>query len=434
MLNQLPMTLRKVNLMNIHLKIQELRKKAGLSQEALASQLGISRQAVSKWESGVSTPDIEKIVALSRIFGVSLSELLTGEKEETAPMDETPVEAPVEIPVSDEKYEELLQDHLMQIDAMLKNSKKKRPVLRIALALIAVTALFFYLVHHNKELHALEDNLKILQSDMSGISSMRTDINHQIYSIRQEISDTLKQEYGMVADYNIDYRDMSFSDRTVILDISASPRVWNNGDNIFFIVESQGERLNVEGNYENGTATASVTAPLSDNIQVSACIISGGTTVQEKLDDIRSLLSLHLLDVDGHGSISSSHTDGSDSFTLNGSVSVFVSTKLYDETKSAKSQIKSLVLEFIENGETTLAFDMLESRPDFNAVEMCNFNYEMDDTERPLRAGDTYEFVVTLIDTNGVIYRGVLESIEITEDLHIEHDNTNYGSFEIIMP
>lgn len=427
------MTLRKVNLMNIHLKIQELRKKAGLSQEALASQLGISRQAVSKWESGVSTPDIEKIVALSKIFGVSLSELLTGEKEETAPA-EMPLEAPPEMIVPDEKYEELLQDHLLQIDAMLKNSKKKRLGLRIGLALMAAILLLGYFIHHNREMHALEDNIKTLQSDMSGISSMRTDINHQIYSIRQEISDTLKQEYGMVADYNIDYRDMSFSDRTVILDIFASPRVWNNGDNIFFIVESQGERLNVEGNYENGTATASVTAPLSDNIQVSACIISGGTTVQEKLDDIRSLLSLHLLDVDGHGSISSSHTDGSDNFTLNGSVSVFVSTKLYDETKSAKSQIKSLTLEFIENGKTTLAFDMLESRPDFNAVEMCNFNYEMDDTERPLRAGDTYEFVVTLIDTNGVIYRGVLESIEITEDLHIEHDNTNYGSFEIIMP
>ena len=433
MLRQLPMTLRKVNLMNIHLKIQELRKKAGLSQEALASQLGISRQAVSKWESGVSTPDIDKIVALSKIFGVSLSELLTGEKEETAPA-EMPLEAPPEMIVPDEKYEELLQDHLLQIDTMLKNSKKKRLGLRIGIALIAVIVLLSYFAHHNIEMHALEDNIKTLQNDMSSISNIRTDINHQIYSIRQEISDTLKQEYGMVADFDINYRDMSFSDRTVVLDISASPRVWKEDDNIFFIVESQGERLNVEGNYENGTATASVTAPLSDNIQVSACIISGGTTVQEKLDDIRSLLSLHLLDVDGHGSISSSHTDGSDNFTLNGSVSVFVSTKLYDETKSAKSQIKSLTLEFIENGKTTLAFDMLESKPDFNAVEMCNFNYEMDDTERPLRAGDTYEFVVTLVDTNGVTYRGTLESIEITEDLHIEHDNTNYGSFEIIMP
>lgn len=178
------MTLRKVNLMNIHLKIQELRKKAGLSQEALASQLGISRQAVSKWESGVSTPDIEKIVALSKIFGVSLSELLTGEKEETAPA-EMPLEAPPEMIVPDEKYEELLQDHLLQIDAMLKNSKKKRLGLRIGLALMAAILLLGYFIHHNREMHALEDNIKTLQSDMSGISSMRTDINHQIYSIRQ---------------------------------------------------------------------------------------------------------------------------------------------------------------------------------------------------------------------------------------------------------
>ncbi|MBQ6835938.1 MAG: helix-turn-helix transcriptional regulator, partial [Clostridia bacterium] len=41
--------------MNIHLKIQELRKKAGLSQEGFAERLGVSRQAVSKWESGAST-------------------------------------------------------------------------------------------------------------------------------------------------------------------------------------------------------------------------------------------------------------------------------------------------------------------------------------------------------------------------------------------
>ena len=57
-------------------KIIELRKKSGLSQEELAEKINVSRQAVSKWESMQSTPDINKIIALSEIFGVSTDYLL----------------------------------------------------------------------------------------------------------------------------------------------------------------------------------------------------------------------------------------------------------------------------------------------------------------------------------------------------------------------
>lgn len=52
-------------------KIIDLRKKAGWSQEELAQQLGVSRQSVSKWEGAQSIPDIDKILQMSRIFGVS---------------------------------------------------------------------------------------------------------------------------------------------------------------------------------------------------------------------------------------------------------------------------------------------------------------------------------------------------------------------------
>ena len=121
-------------------------------------------------------------------------------------------------------------------------------------------------------------------------------------------------------------------------------------------------------------------------------------------------------------------------FTILGSVSVFVSTRLYDENKSAKSQINSLTLEFIENGKATQTVDMLELKPDFNAAEMCNFNYSLDTIERSLNAGDTYEFVVTLTDLNNVTYRGVLERIEIGDNLTIGHDKSYYGSFEAILP
>lgn len=62
-------------------KITELRKKQGWSQEELAQKLDISRQSVSKWESGGAMPDLDKIIKLSSIFGVSTDYLLKGEEE-----------------------------------------------------------------------------------------------------------------------------------------------------------------------------------------------------------------------------------------------------------------------------------------------------------------------------------------------------------------
>lgn len=56
-------------------KIYTLRRKNGLSQEQLAEKIGVSRQAVSKWEGGLSTPELEKLKALSECFQVSIDEL-----------------------------------------------------------------------------------------------------------------------------------------------------------------------------------------------------------------------------------------------------------------------------------------------------------------------------------------------------------------------
>lgn len=58
------------------------RKRLGLSQEELAAQLGVSRQAVSKWEVGSAMPDPGNIVALAKIFGISTDELLIDAPEE----------------------------------------------------------------------------------------------------------------------------------------------------------------------------------------------------------------------------------------------------------------------------------------------------------------------------------------------------------------
>ena len=64
-------------------KIIALRKRAGWSQEELAQQLGVTRQSVSKWEGAQSMPDMDKVLQMSRLFGVSTDYLLKDELEET---------------------------------------------------------------------------------------------------------------------------------------------------------------------------------------------------------------------------------------------------------------------------------------------------------------------------------------------------------------
>lgn len=64
--------------MNLAERIQRLRKQQGMSQEDLADALGVSRQAVSKWESGQSIPDVDRIIQLSDFFHVTTDHLLKG--------------------------------------------------------------------------------------------------------------------------------------------------------------------------------------------------------------------------------------------------------------------------------------------------------------------------------------------------------------------
>ena len=66
--------------MELSQRIQQLRKEQNMTQQDLADRLFVSRQAVSRWEMGTAMPDLENLVAMSRVFGVTVDELLTGEK------------------------------------------------------------------------------------------------------------------------------------------------------------------------------------------------------------------------------------------------------------------------------------------------------------------------------------------------------------------
>ena len=77
--------------MNIEIanRLYTLRKKYGFSQEELAEKIGVSRQAVSKWERSESSPDTENLLALSKIYGVTIDEMLNKDIEESHVFEET---------------------------------------------------------------------------------------------------------------------------------------------------------------------------------------------------------------------------------------------------------------------------------------------------------------------------------------------------------
>ena len=64
--------------MELKERIALARKQAGLSQEQLGEKLGVSRQAVSRWESDAAVPELEKLIAMSRLFGGTVGVLLGG--------------------------------------------------------------------------------------------------------------------------------------------------------------------------------------------------------------------------------------------------------------------------------------------------------------------------------------------------------------------
>lgn len=95
--------------MNIEIanRLVNLRKEKGLSQEQLAEKIGVSRQAVSKWERSEASPDTDNIILLARLYNVSLDELLRTDEEIAPPEEEPEADIPEQAePVEEEKTDD----------------------------------------------------------------------------------------------------------------------------------------------------------------------------------------------------------------------------------------------------------------------------------------------------------------------------------------
>lgn len=123
--------------MEFNNKLYELRKQKGFSQEELANRLNVSRQTISKWEVGESTPDMENLVAISELFKISLDELV---------LDKVPEEADTSAQVVKSEFYSDIKENVLT-DENRKKAKKGLKIAAIVLGIIVLIDLISFVIY-----------------------------------------------------------------------------------------------------------------------------------------------------------------------------------------------------------------------------------------------------------------------------------------------
>lgn len=266
--------------------IQKLRKESGLSQEDLAEMLGVSRQAVSKWESDAAQPTMVNIIALAKAFDVSIGSLFGDGPEND-----------VKGPEIDPQLVRLFTE---QNEANERTARRNRTIGAVAVAVIAVAMLSLYLL--------FSKSIDMMKSEMAAQSSRNAELNSRVDllnsliisqpgSIADALEDKLKTGNTNLSDYSVLVSEFNEKEGTVTLKLTASPKVHKEGMTAEFIAAIPGsEPISVKGEQSTGYLfTGEVELPLSDEIRLSVVFREGTVSEPQFLEIVRDLKSQYVM-------------------------------------------------------------------------------------------------------------------------------------------
>ena len=286
--------------MTIGQRIAELRRQNNLSQEALGEALGVTRQSISKWESDGALPEIEKLVAMSRLFGVSVGALL-GVEEETPAEGTEPDKTRQESELSEAQLrmveeiaarytdalrdETLRQEQARREDAQ-KAAEKKKPGKKAILAGAFCAGLLLYgIISLFSRLERLDNNYTNLSHSINNVTDS---VNRQISGIAYQVENILNEQNALTADFGTSVAEVNAKEMTVSFDVYAVPKTYEAGMTVEFLAESDsGETHSAEGiEGANARFSGRITCPLTENsvITVSAAFMRGGVRETQVLD------------------------------------------------------------------------------------------------------------------------------------------------------
>lgn len=270
--------------MTIGQRIAHQRKELGLSQEALGDQLGVSRQSIYKWESDSALPEIDKLIALSRLFGVSVGWLLG--------VEDPPEPAGPEGELTETQLKMVEEIVGRYIAAQPKPRKRRR--WPWALAGLALCLVLFSLFDR---LGRMDDQYVDLRNSVYRVESS---VNGQIGSISGQVEEILKAQNSLTADYGVQLKLVSLRDGgdngLALFSAYAVPKTYQVGMTAEFSIENDTGGVHtvpVALGVDGKTFSAdSIATRLTDSIRLSVTFISAdGTRQTQLLDQFEGLYS-----------------------------------------------------------------------------------------------------------------------------------------------
>ena len=268
--------------MELYEKLYELRRASGMSQEELAEKLGVSRQAVSKWESGATQPELSKLIELSKLYSVSVDELLSLEH---AKPEQDAAESPVQ-----SNAEKAPAEKLSFRDFCIQHKKI------IGGAAVALAALIAVGVHYNNRINSLSTQVNDLRSQLYNVQN---NLSNQIAGISNNVSDILARESSLISQYSCEVKSVNLKKQECTLAFSLLPKTISENTAVSLLVTDRSSSSYTSDSPPTRTADlkqdsfgylhGEVTVPLSDELSVSVNFKTHGETQSEELDTIYNL-------------------------------------------------------------------------------------------------------------------------------------------------
>jgi len=271
--------------MTLGTRIAQKRKESGLSQEALGEQIGVSRQAIYKWESDASLPEIEKLIALSKLFGVSVGALL-GVEEDTPPPPENN-----ELTEAQLKMVEEIVNRYLSAQPKPKPRRKWPWVLAGFAVLMGVMSLVNRLDQIDQQYHRVQMT----------VSSVEESVDRQIDGITDRVEAILKSQNDLTAEYGTEISGANLEKNQIRFSVYAVPKTYVEGMEVKFSADNHTGGINNaagEAGFKQ-KFSATLAADLTDSITLSATFIyPDGTHQTQVLDTYEGLFSGSLPELD----------------------------------------------------------------------------------------------------------------------------------------